>query len=346
MSEPTTIPSDVDREDRIVGPLTARQVAILAVTAVGLYAGWWASHALVPLGVYLVLTVPLGAVVFVAVTVQREGMSLDRLALAGLRHTLRPSRRVATNEPPVPAPAWMSLVASQTEQPATTRLDMPATDVDEAGVVDLGTDGLAVLAACSTVPFTLRTATEQQALLAAFGRYLHSLTAPVQILIRALPLDLSGQIQELQDTADSLPHPALREAALDHADHLASLNHNAQLLRRQVLLVAREPHPDTPSEAPIAGLRRLVGQWQPRSQPRESSAEGAMRSAAARLTRRIGEASDLLAPAGITLTPLAPRQARAVLAAATHPDSPMSPSPDLAGPDEIITTHSDGQEDH
>ena len=343
MSEPTTIPSDVDREDRIVGPLTARQVAILAVTAVLLYGGWIVSRAVVPLGVYLVLAVPVGAVVFVAVTVRRDGMSLDRLAVAGLRHALRPSRRVAASDPPVPAPGWISQAASDTDRPATGSLNMPAAEVDEAGVVDLGADGLAMLAACSTVPFTLRTAAEQQTLLATFGRYLHSLTAPVQILIRALPLDLSGQIQELHDTADSLPHPALREAALDHAEHLASLSRNAQLLRRQVLLVAREPHPSASPEASPIGARRLVTPSRPQSS--QASDEGAKRAAAARLARRIGEASDLLAPAGITVTPLSPRQARAVLAAATHPDSPVPPSPETAGPDDVITsTHDPEQE--
>ena len=338
MSEPTTIPSDVDRKDRIVGPLTARQVAILTVAGLLLYAGWWATRAVLPLGVYLVVAVPFGAVVFVAVTVQRDGMSLDRLAVAGLRHAMRPSRQVPSREAPAPAPAWVAQVARHDQQPPTATLDMPATGVDEAGVLDLGTDGLALIAACSTVPFTLRTPTEQQTLLATFSRYLHSLTAPIQILIRALPLDLSGQIQQLHEQADTLPHPALREAALDHAEHVAALGQHAQLLRRQVLLIAREPHPDTPAEKPTLGLRRLLGRSQ--TPPREVS-DGTRRAAAARLARRLGEASDLLAPAGITVTPLQPRQARAVLAAATHPGSPVPPCPDLAGPDEVITTHPD-----
>lgn len=346
MSEPPiTIPSDVDREDRIVGPLTARQVAILSVAALLLYAGWWASHAILPLGAYLVLALPVGAVVFVAVTVHRDGMSLDRLALAGLRHALQPARMVASTEAPAPAPAWLTAVASQAEQPATSRLEMPASEVDEAGVVDLGTEGLAMLAACSTVPFNLRTVGEQHALLAAFGRYLHSLTAPVQILVRALPLDLSGQIHDLHEHAEALPHPALREAALDHAEHLEALGRNTQLLRRQVLLIAREPHPNTAPET----TTRLLGRLLPRSQRSAVSShtplsDGARRAAAARLDRRLGEASDLLSPAGITVTPLAPRQARAVLGAATHPDSPVPPCPDLAGPDEVITTYPDEQE--
>jgi hypothetical protein len=87
----------------------------------------------------------------------------------------------------------------------------------------------------------LRTPGEQEALVASFGRYLHSLTAPVQILIRAQRLDLSVQIAELREQAGGLPHPALEAAAREHADYLAQLAQQSELLRRQVLLILREP---------------------------------------------------------------------------------------------------------
>lgn len=342
-SEPITMPSDVDREDRILGPLTARQVAILAVAGLVLYGGWWATRGFVPVAAYLVAAVPAAATVLVLITVRRDGMSLDRLALAGLRHRLRPARRVAASEAPVPAPEWISqAVSSTTDQPPTSALEMPARGVDEAGVLDLGTDGMAMVAACSTVPFALRTAGEQRGLVAAFGRYLHSLTAPVQILVRALPLDLTGQIAELREQADALPHPALRAAAADHADYLEGLSHETELLRRQVLLIAREPHHSGPTESTSTGLARL---WTRRRHLSEGhTSEGVRRAAAARLARRLGEASDLLGPAGITVSPLHARQARAVLASATHPDSPLPASPEIAGADEVITTTPDWQE--
>ncbi len=111
------------------------------------------------------------------------------------------------------------------------------------GVVDLGADGLAAVAAATTVNFALRTPDEQDGLVALFSRYLHSLTAPVQILARTHRLDLTDQIADLRDAAPSLPHPALRSAALDHADFLDDLARHANLLRRQILLVLREPLP-------------------------------------------------------------------------------------------------------
>ena len=110
------------------------------------------------------------------------------------------------------------------------------------------------MCACSTVNFALRTPSEQEALVACFGRYLHALSAPVQILIRTHRLDLSGQIAALRERAGSLPHPALETAALEHADYLDQLTSGSDLLRRQVLLVLREPvapsAPGTPARPP------------------------------------------------------------------------------------------------
>jgi hypothetical protein len=64
----------------------------------------------------------------------------------------------------------------------------------------------------------------------------------------------------------------------------------------------------------------------------------ARRAAESRLVRRLGEATELLAPAGIVVTPLDAGQATAVLASACNPDSLLPPSAGLAGADEVITT--------
>ncbi|WP_162246944.1 PrgI family protein, partial [Frankia sp. AvcI1] len=61
MTHPVHIPADVDREDRIVANLTARQVLILALTAIVLYLAWAATRSLVPLLVFAVLAVPVAA---------------------------------------------------------------------------------------------------------------------------------------------------------------------------------------------------------------------------------------------------------------------------------------------
>ncbi|WP_338600618.1 PrgI family protein [Saccharopolyspora sp. SCSIO 74807] len=327
------IPADVDREDRILAGFTARQVAVMAVTALLLYGGWQAARAVIPVIAYVAVAVPIGVAVTALVVVRRDGVTLDRLLLAAVRQRLQPRRRVAAGQVPAEVPEWLSGVAHGHEAVAAGGLDLPAHGVAEAGIVDLGADGVALVAACSTVNFALRTPAEQEALTAAFGRYLHSLGASVQILVRAQRLDLSGQIAELRERAAGLPHPALESAALDHAGYLAQLGAQADLLRRQILLVVREPVRTTGQDS--LTRRRRFGR--PRSGSDQPS-DGARKAAASRLLRRMSEATELLSPAGISVTPLDAAQATAVLSTATNPDSPLPPSAEMAGAGEVITT--------
>jgi NAD(P)-dependent dehydrogenase (short-subunit alcohol dehydrogenase family) len=109
-----------------------------------------------------------------------------------------------------------------------------------------------------------------------------------------------------------------------------------------VLLVLREPLPNIAagSTSPLAALRK--GNRPPAPNSTEA---GARRAAQARLARRLTEATELLAPAGITVTTLDPGQSTAVLAAACNPDSLIPPSAGLAGADEVITTAPIGPDD-
>ena len=189
MSAPVRIPADVELPDRLIGPLTARQVAILAVTGLVLYTGWTLTRALVPMPVFLALAIPLAASTAAVALGQRDGISLDRLLLAAIRQHLAGRHRLAAPENAHPAPAWLRAAATGHDPTASgsavphsaTRLCLPAQAVTDTGVIDLGDDGLALVAVASTVNFALRTPTEQEALVASFAHYLHSLGAPVQI---------------------------------------------------------------------------------------------------------------------------------------------------------------------
>ncbi|MFD5089134.1 PrgI family protein [Amycolatopsis thailandensis] len=367
MTSPVRIPADVDMADKVIGPLTARQLAILAVTGLVLYAGWTTTRAVVPLPVFLALAIPIGVSAAVIALGQRDGISMDRLLVAAIRQRMGPRHRVAAPEGVRPAPEWLTAQTAATsasrtagtgksrsakakskapvpEQISPSALRLPAEAVTDTGVVDLGTDGLAVVAVASTVNFALRTPAEQESLVASFGRYLHSLTAPVQVLVRTERLDLSGQIAELRTRAGGLPHPALEAAAIEHADYLVQLGEQTDLLRRQVLLILREPMGAAgPTDGlggpgPLAVLSSLTrGKRRANAENTQASA-GARRAAESRLVRRLSEAMELLAPAGIVVTPLDAGQATAVLASACNPDTLLPPSAALAGADEVITT--------
>ena len=356
MTTPVRIPADVDRADRLIGPLTARQLTILAVTGLVVYAAWTATRTVVVLPVFLILAIPIGATAAILALGQRDGLSLDRMLLAAIRQHRGPRHRVTAPEGVRPAPQW--LTAQATTTPGDTppeahtgdlaALHLPAAGITEAGVIDLGADGLALVAVASTVNFALRTPTEQERLVASFGHYLHSLTAPIQLVVRTERLDLSTQITHLHQQAGGLPHPALEAAAIEHADYLTHLGEHTDLLRRQVLLVLREDlrpagsATELTSPSPMAMLRFFAGRHRTTTQRDDVPAR---RAAQSRLVRRLGEAVELLTPAGIVITPLDAGQTTAVLACACNPDTLLTPSAALAGANDIITSPSEQQSD-
>ena len=76
--------------------------------------------------------------------------------------------------------------------------------------------------------------------MAGFGRWLNSLDAPVQILVRAERVDLTTIADRIADLAPSLPHPALEQAALSHVAFLDDLAAQRELLHRQVTIAVRD----------------------------------------------------------------------------------------------------------
>jgi len=346
------IPADVDREDQLVANLTARQIALLAALAALLYAGWAATHTVLALPLFVLLAAPVAVAGAFLVVGRRDGLTLDRYLLASARQRSSPRHRLNTPEPVTAPPAWLAARATDAGRErgtvATgTPLGLPARTVAPApggvGVIDLGGDGLAVVAAVSTVNFALATPGEQDGLVTVMARWLHALSAPVQILVRAVPVDLSGPIADLHDAAEHLPCAALARAAREHAAFLGDLGPQMQLLTRQVLLVLREPLAAGGPVDGLGGVSPLAAARGRRAAAREArqASEAARRGAHTQLARRLSEAVALLTPAGLTVTPLDVDTAGVVLAGACNP-ARLAPTAMLATPDEVITTDTAG----
>jgi hypothetical protein len=308
----TPIPADIERPDKILAGLTARQVAILTVAAVVIWAGFEATGRLVALPVFAVIAAPVAVVAAALVIGQRDGLSLDRLLIAAWRQARSPRRLVTAPEGTPTPPPWVSQRLARQQGGPPAPLEPLYRAVASDGVIGLGDGGSAVAAAVSTVNLALRTPAEQDALTAAFGRWLNSLTGPVQILIRAGRADLSGAVAALEDTAPALPDPALEAAALDHAAFLAELAASRDLLTRQALLITREPRPTGPGAARAGG--------------------GGPRAA-----QRAAEAARLLAAADLTVSVLDGGQVTALLTAAADPGADIHASR-LAVPGQPVTS--------
>ena len=308
----TPIPADIERPDKILAGLTARQAAILTTAAVIIWAAFEATRRLVALPVFAVMAAPVAVAAAALVMGQRDGLTLDRLLIAAWRHARSP-RRLVTAPGGIPAPpAWASPHLARQQGGPPAPLDPLYRAVTNDGVIGLGDGGAAVAAAVSTVNLALRTPAEQDALTAAYGRWLNSLTGPVQILIRAGHADLSAAVADLEDTAPALPDPALEAAALDHAAFLTELAASRDLLTRQVLLVTREPRRTGPGAARTGG--------------------GGLRAA-----QRTAEAARLLSAADLTVSALDGGQVTALLTAAADPGADIHAAR-LAVPGQPVTS--------
>jgi hypothetical protein len=307
------IPADVEREDRILAGLTARQVAIMAAAGVVLWLAYMATRHLMALPVFAAIAFPFGAATVVLALGRRDGLALHQLALAAVRQARSPRKLALAPEGVTAPPAWMD--AGQTV-PLPAPLRLPARAIDADGLIDLGADGVAVICTATTVSFALRTPAEQTALVATFGRWLNSLSGPTQILVRAEDVDITPLISGLRRGAPTLPHPELEVAAREHADFLASLTARRDLLRRRVLIVLREPRP--------AG----------------GTGRHARDGAGQRVLRRAEEATRALSAAGISLQILPGEAAATVLAACCNPWRPgPASSTGQAGPSAVITAN-------
>ncbi|WP_055483816.1 PrgI family protein [Sphaerimonospora mesophila] len=298
------IPADVEQPDKIVWGFTARQAAILAVTGAILYLGYSYLGERIPLTVFAVIALPVTVLGILLAVGTHDGVSLDRFLLAALRHTRSPKYLVSALDN-VPPPAWVAADPG----PLPAPLKLPMRSVAGDGLVDLGSEGVVAVAEVSTVSFALRTPEEQDALVAAFGRWLNSLSGPVQILVRAERVDLTTTIATLKASAPQLPHPALAYAAREHAAFLTELATCHELLRRQVLLVIREPR---------------------------VSASGSA-AAKARAYRRLDEAARLLGACGLTVRLLDGAAVTALLTSCFDPMAPPLPTDELALPNEVIS---------
>jgi hypothetical protein len=276
------VPADVERPDRILAGLTARQLAIVAVAAVVLWGGYVATRRVVPAAAFGAVAVPIAAVATLLALGKVEGVSADRFVLAAWRHR-RQARRL------VPAPDGVALtpaLLAEAAGPPPAPLRLGFTTISSDGTVALGADGHALICRASPVTFSLRTPEEQEALVASFAGYLNSLSDPVEIVVRAEPVDLTAALDLLLERAPGLPHPRLETAAREHARFLLDLAEERTLLRREVLLALRQP-------ARSGGPERL--------------------------RRRAADASAALAAAGVSLAVLDGTDAAALLARALDP---------------------------
>jgi PrgI family protein len=141
ISDAVPIPADVDREDRVLLDLTARQTAILAAAAVLLWLAFTATRHLVPPLVFAGAAAPFAVIAAAVALGRRDGLSLDRWLAAALRQARAPRRLVPAPEGIPPPPAWLTPAVAAQARPLPELLRLPADAISARGTISLGGDG-------------------------------------------------------------------------------------------------------------------------------------------------------------------------------------------------------------
>jgi hypothetical protein len=250
------IPADLDRPDRILVGLSARQLIILG--AAGL-ASWTLIVLLDPLTGFpaaAALAAPLALGGLALALGWRDGLPLDRLTLAAIGWWRHPKRLVVAPDGIPAAPAWAGPAG-----PPVAPLAGPIHNVTPAGLVELAGEGWALICGATPTNLQLRTPAERQQLLAGFARLLHALTGPVQVLVHSQPASLDPLATHLREQAPGLANQELERAALAHASWLEELAARHGLRHRQLLVIFHQP-PGSPGRPGWpARPSRLPGCW-------------------------------------------------------------------------------------
>jgi hypothetical protein len=129
----------------------------------------------------------------------------------------------------------------------------------------------------------------QEAVLAGFSTFLNALAFPIQILVRALPVDLSRYVATLEDRGRRAADLQLAELAHDHAVFVQALARQRTLLERRFYLVV-----------PAERTTRRRSLWPVRSGGREVDADHRREAARHQLTFRCDDVGRQLARCGLT----------------------------------------------
>ncbi|MFN8472764.1 MAG: hypothetical protein U0822_11290 [Anaerolineae bacterium] len=106
----------------------------------------------------------------------------------------------------------------------------------EDGVVRLAGHQYRGVLEVGSVNFGLAGEVEREGIVDSYAAFLNSLTFPVQVLVRVLPVDLETYLAEMERQAQTLAEP-LDELARDHAIFLRRLARHRTLLERRFYVV-------------------------------------------------------------------------------------------------------------
>ncbi|WP_084316593.1 PrgI family protein [Actinospica robiniae] len=238
---PVPVPANIEVDARLAGPFTARQCAILAVTAAFALAEGEALRAISCLSPVVVIAA-VAPVVFAGcllALVKPGGVSADRLLCAAIRY-LRTARTRASAAPRVALPDGVARLV-----PLYQHID----EQDGAGVVELDGQEAAVVIEARPRCLQLADADEARAVLVAIGTVLAAQSGSFCLSTLTERVSLDERAQIAAETAELLTTPQLADLARRQAEHVRDLAGGRELWHRRHLITIREAGAGAPTRA-------------------------------------------------------------------------------------------------
>ena len=160
------------------------------------------------------------------------------------------------------------------------------------------------------VNFTLRPPEEQEAMVAGFRAFLHSLTFPIQVVVRSVPAAVDDYLAQVRSAASSLPSAELQRLAMEHEAFVRRLSQERTILERRIYVVvgAEAAAPEVGAAASLATLLPWTGRKE-----REEAMGHSLEAAIRLLETRVDQALTGLLSIGVPCRRLSGEEALRVL---------------------------------
>lgn len=141
----------------------------------------------------------------------------------------------------------------------STQLHIPIEDIVD-GIVVLKNGGAALIIETTAVNFELLSEPEQDAMIAAFGHLLNSLSFHIQLVIRSKKLDISSYIESLRQSENSQKNPLLKKQIASYRAYITELISKNEVLDKDFYIVIPFTRIALTSLVgnPISGIKKVL----------------------------------------------------------------------------------------
>src|SRR5207245_2242458 len=181
----TRIPGDLDRPDRFLLGLTARQLLLVAPAFTVITILAWVLTPVVPIWTLMPILAVLAGGAIAMTMIKQDGMSPDQVAGHVVRYLRSPRRLVSAPEGTPPVPRRLRGLRPRMR---LGHFKEPWRGF-RGGDIDVG-DACVRLLAVSSLDLQLRSEKETRVLTEGFGRLLNALDDSLCVIVRGEPIDL------------------------------------------------------------------------------------------------------------------------------------------------------------